>query len=443
MYTNIPHICEGEIIGVQKSPDAVKKNVVRYVVRVTLPNGSESILPNVTASTLFGGIDDYFQERARTTTDDGNKFDPSGIDENNNARIGQRVYISFISGAITKPVIIGYAQHPNQTLEFDSPEDLSPQAVLKYLGMRFDFMDTGALRITHFGAPKIKYVEASGLGGALAAVGAVGGLLDAAGDNPIDPDKANPAVEAAEASKRSYVEFSDTGGLEVRDSLNQLISVSTDKRRIYIANNDVQDGPQIATNNTDSEYVLLDRDKELVLINARKTAQIYSFGKRKDVTEGDHTHHVLTDEMITVDGDKEDKIGGDLIETIGGDYRQDVSGAYTVSSTDSMSFDIQATFNINSLDDIEIASKAKATFMSAGAVLLLDTAKIKLGVGGTEVLKTLSDTIQSLIDTLTAILKLTVPTSMGPSGPPINAAEFTNVITKLTTLKTALDIITA
>lgn len=443
MRTNIPQICEGEIIEVQASPEAIKKNVVRYIVKVQLPNGSEIVVPNAITSTLFGGIDDYFQIRARTSVDSGDSFEPSTNDENENARIGQRVYVSFIGGSLTKPVIIGYAQHPNQTQEFENPEDLKPQAVLKYLGMRFDIKDDGVFRITHYGAPEIKYVKSGGLlGAAAAAISGAAGALSALSDNPIEPDKENPAVTPADASKRTFIEFKDTGGLEVRDSLNQLIHVDTKGEKIYIANNDVQGGPQILTNSTDSEYVLLDRTKKMVLINAREIAQIYSFGRRKDVTDGDHSHKVGGNEEITVFKNKTDKIIGSLEESVTLNYKQSVMGTYDVDVTGPTTWKNKAGVTFDITADMTIGTKIGFVAKTSGATLKLGPANVALGVGGVEVLKTLSDTIDNLSKTVEAILQITVPTALGPSGTPINSVSFMQLIPKLAVLKAKLDAIT-
>lgn len=441
MYTNMPYLVEGEIIQVQASPEAEKTNVVRYICLVELPDGSQSIIPNVMASTMFGGIDDYFQVRSRGSKDGGNSFQPSAVDGNNDARIGDRVYIAFISGNLTKPIIIGYAQHPNQTQEFKKPEGLLPQAVLKYLGVRFDITKDGVFKITHYGAPVVKYVETGGASSAKAAItGAISSL--GADDSAIEADKTNTAVTPASSEKRTQVEFHDLGGLSIRDSLDQLIDINTELGRIYIANNDVQSGPQIETNNTDSEYVLLDRDKELVLINARSTIQLYSFGNRKDVTEGNHTHKIGGDEEITIDGDKKDIIKGDLDESVTGDVKRVVSGSLTVEVDGDIAETIKGAKSLESTGAFTIQSPDSFKATVGSATLSMAPGKISFGVGPTEVLKTLSDTIQGISDACTAIVALTVPTSMGPSGPPINGPDFTKVLTTLTALKSKLDAIT-
>lgn len=438
MYTNIPYMVEGEIVSVQPSPMAQKKNVVRYLCLVDMPNGSRILVPNVIASTVIGGIDDYFQVRSRTSTDSGEEFQPDANDNNDNARIGDRVYISFIGGNISKPIIIAYAQHPDQTQEFEKPEDLRPQAVFKYLGMRFDFKDNGVMTITHYGAPEVKYVKAGGIELPDLSVPSLGGE-----ENPIPPDKENKAIVPAAPEKRTMVEFHDTGGLQIRDSLNQLVDVNTAQGRIYIANNDVQAGPQIETNDTDSEYVLLDRAKELVLINARKTAQIYTFGDRKDVTEKDHSHVISGNEVITISGNKEDTISGSLTESITGDYKQTVSGNYTVDSKGEWVQNFVGAVKIDTKDAMTLTAATNITAKTAGtASLILDGATVALGAAGIELLKMVSDTQQALMDTLTAILAQTHGTAMGPSSPPINAADFAKLLGTVTGLKAQLDAIT-
>lgn len=438
MYTALNGIYEGEIVGVQPQVTEPASKTITYFCRVTLPNGSDIVVPNVVASSMFGGIDDYFQERARTSTDDGNSFEPSEDDESNHARIGARVYISFVAGNISKPVILAYMQHPNQTQEIpnDAP---SPMAVLKYLGMRFEFNEAGVLRVTHFGAPAVEYVASAGLAGDLAgALDLVGGSESEEG---IAADVSNPAVTPADASKRTYVEFKDAGGLEIRDSLNQIVFVDTEQGRIYIANNDVQGGPQIASNNTDSEYVLLDREKKLVLINARERITLYSFGERRDITEGDHKHKVIGNEEFSVGGARTDKVEGDFTRDVKGNCFFTTGGLYSMKATDGFSLDTDKLFNVDA-KTVDITAKDHALIATSGAKLVLESASVALGAGGVEVLKTLSDTLKALSDTLLALTNLTVTTSNGPSGLPINAGDFANLVPTVEKLKGAIDGIT-
>ena len=442
MYTNLPYIYEGEIVSVLSTPGLKKKNTIRYTVKVVMPNGSEILAPNAVETSIFGGIDDYFQQRARTSKDKGNKFEYYVQDAQNDARIGQRCYVSFIGGSFTAPVILAWAQHPNQTAEFESPDSLDPQAVLKYLGMRFDFKKDGVFRVTHFGAPKVKFVDSStglfgikvpDLGGAAAGASAGG---DA--PNPIKPDKTNPAVTPADAEMRTFVEFSKKGGLEVRDALSQVIQIDTSKKRILIANNEAK-GPS----QKDTEFVVLDRAKQGIFISARKLVVIESLGDRKDETKTDHIHLVHGNEKITIDGDKTDKIAGGLAVTVTKDYKEIVKGTYTITATGAAKYKYEGELSIDAGAGFAVTVSKKFTLKAqAGGSIVVDGAKIAIGSSGTEVLKTLSETMKAISDILTAIGAMTVGTAMGPSSPPINAADFIKITTTVATLKGKLDAIT-
>lgn len=436
-YTNLPFLYEGEVIAVQKSPYAKKQNAVRYTVNVTMPNGSEIVCPNAVEASMFGGIDDYFQQRARTSRDVGNKYEYSGIDAINDARIGQRCYIQFIGGSLSAPVITSWQQHPNQTQEFENPEELDPQAVLKYLGNRFDFMDDGAFRITHFGLPKIKFVDGNTAIIPPTEIPSVGALSDEA-PNPIEADKKNIAVEPADAAMRTLMEFKATGGWKITDSLSQIVDIDTENKRIVIANNWQDTLDPEAT-----EFVSLDRPDQMVYMSARKLIKVESLGNREDKTAKDHIHTIGGNEELTVTGDQDVTIEGGLTIAVTKDHNETVKGTYTVEVKGAASFTYDDDLDVDSQTMIALTAGQKIIASAeAGGTLSLNGAKVALGANGTEVLKTLSDTIQGLIDTLTAIMSLTVGTTFGPSSPPINLPDFAKVLTTLTTLKGKLDLIT-
>lgn len=442
-YTNLPYLYEGEIVSVLATPYASKKNMVRYTIRVTMPNGSDLVIPNAVEASMFGGIDDYFQQRARASKDSGNKFEPSGVDAQNDARIGQRCYVMFVGGSLAAPVIVAWQQHPNQTAEFESPEEIDPQAVLKYLGMRFDFKDDGTFRITHFGAPEIKMIDTSfnlaslASGAAAAAVGSALGALGDEAPNPIEPDKKNGAVVPADAKKRTFVEFNTDGGFEIRDALSQVIHIDTTEKRILIANNETS-GPDDTT-----EYVVLDRTDKKVGIGARELIEMISLGDWEDKIDGDYTHSVAGDESATIEGDKTETIEGDSELSVTGDFNGTVGGDETIeiSGDADHTYKGDLTETIGGDQTVEVTgSITKKT--QAGATLSLDGATVAFGANGTELLKTVSDGLQLMADVLTAIQSLTVTTSMGPSGPPINLADFVQLGVKVNTLKGKLDAIT-
>lgn len=74
-------------------------------------------------------------------------------------------------------------------------------------------------------------------------------------------------------------------------------------------------------------------------------------------------------------------------------------------------------------------------------ITTLKVTKIKIENDTAEIITTLSDIMQQLIDTMTAIQSLTV-TCAGPGNPssvPINAADFGTISTELSTLKGQID----
>ena len=424
MYTSIPYILEGEIVGIQNTTSPIN-----YVCRVRWPNGSDSLLGNVVSGTIFGGIADYFQIRSRASTDNGDQTTPTTNNAKSRATIGDRVYIQFVAGNVSNPVITGYVQHPNQTQEYDNAADLSPQSVLQYLGMRFEFPDTGALRITHLGAPTIKQVAAGGLASGLASALAAG---------------LNPAVTPAAKSKTTFLEFYDDGGIQVRDSLGQLFSISTTDKQILISNNDapstLEQQPTIADQ---AEFILFDRGDKSLALNARSLLSLTSLADREDLTKGDYNKEVHGDETSLIKGDREVRTDGDQTYIVHGDLKDTVSGDYTLSIQGDQK--VTVTGDKTATTNGDRTDKTTGTYTTqtvAGAKLVLDAATVALGAAGTEVLKTLSVTIHGLLDTLKAISAMTVPTALGPSGPPINAASFTQVTSQLTTLKGKLDTIT-
>lgn len=512
-YTNIPYIVEGEIITVNKvalddtspagigaalvsstigsMPNPIPRPVVSYVCRVTLAEGEEIVLPNVIEGSMFGGIDDYMQIRRRGTKDGGNTFKIRAPDDMK-AHIGERVYIAFIGGSIFRPVIISFAQHPNQVVRFEeiSP-DVNPQLFMRYLGMDMTIDEDGQFFMTHFGAPEINYTgsDASTLanlgalaGEALGAVSSLGGDEYKGyeeGDETLNEPESD-AVDPQDFKFKTIMEMLKDGTWRVRDSLGQMLWVDPKNSQIYLSNNGVKSsdpldssgGLQIESNSTDAEYLLLDRKKELVLINARKIAQIYSFDKRKDVTEGDHSHKVGGDEKITIAGDKDDEIDGsvtrviktDLDEEVSGnvtwkidgDFEETlsgavtwkaedtldwtVSGAMTLTCEDALDFSITSDWTVDCQGNFALTSKGDMSMLDAtGAGWKVSSGKVEIGSGVAGLFDTviqLEKQVEALID---AIGQITVPTAVGPSGPPINLPVIQQVKIQMTQITMKLE----
>ncbi|KAA6336890.1 hypothetical protein EZS27_015001, partial [termite gut metagenome] len=79
-------------------------------------------------------------------------------------------------------------------------------------------------------------------------------------------------------------------------------------------------------------------------------------------------------------------------------------------------------------DKLEIVNdKTKITQEAESLTLVSDQATVKITTSGLTLKKGGSGLKKTLNDLLTALQKLTVPTGVGPSGPPINLADFTKV----------------
>lgn len=80
-------------------------------------------------------------------------------------------------------------------------------------------------------------------------------------------------------------------------------------------------------------------------------------------------------------------------------------------------------------EKIEVLKGDKLTVLidTESITMKADQATIKAGTGGLTLTKGSSGLKKTLDDLLTAILALTVTTGVGPSGTPINAADFTKI----------------
>ena len=223
------------------------------------------------------------------------------------------------------------------------------------------------------------------------------------------------------------MEFLDEGVFRIRDSEGQIIELDRTKSRIYISNNDLKStqaegglgviGNQFATNSTDAEYILLDKEKQLVLINARQIAQIYSFDRRKDVTEGNHRHKVGGNSEWLIGGDESNTIAGAQSNTIGGDQKDLVEG------------DKESVV----VGDYLMQSTANAEMRTtAGGFVKIDGAQVSIGGPAAELLDLLDQQLDALIQNAPTF----VSTAVGPGVlNPAIVALLTQIKTLLATIK--------
>jgi hypothetical protein len=439
MFADMKGIYEGEIVGVNETLD--DNDMVVYQVRITQASGHDMYLPAVEDRCMFGGLADYSLFKRRTT-DSGKTLSFDTDAKTRYSTIGDRVLIAFVAGSIHKPIIIANLRHPNRTFEFDGEDlaKLDPQGIIQYLGLRMVVDKDGQFTFIHTGKPEVKDLNAAGPLGAVA--GAVAAAFGEKPSNPLLSSAANDAVTSASTENITLMEFLKEGVFRIRDSEGQMIEMDRTKSRIYISNNDLKStedaaggpasgGNLLSSNSTDAEYILLDKDKELVLINARQIIQLYSFDRRKDVTEGDHQHKVKGDNKWLISGDDTQTVGGDKETSVSGNLLYDVTGETTINSSASIALLATGEFTING-STVTIEDTGKAFVKMNGGT-------IQIGTAAGELLDTLAKVIEQVATIAQAISTMTVGTGTGPSTPPVNAADFIKANVDLQLLKTLVE----
>ena len=83
--------------------------------------------------------------------------------------------------------------------------------------------------------------------------------------------------------------------------------------------------------------------------------------------------------------------------------------------------------------------RGKFICQSQSMNLFLESPSIKIGSNNASESMVLGDTLKGILEELiNAINALTVPTPVGPSGPPINAPQFSGISAKLQTMLSAI-----
>ena len=469
--TMIPYVVEGEIIRVNETPaesagssiasaamsvpgsnQIKKRQIVSYTCRVEMPYGSDIILPNVIDGSFFGGIDDYFQIRRRST-EDGSSFS-MGDANNMSAHIGDRVYIAFIGGNITRPIILSGAQHPNQINRFEdgvSQDETSPQMFMRYLGVSFVIDYDGQFSLTHFGAPDIVYTGTDNLTGSVPS-----GLLEPSGgyedysDSDANDSPNNKAVKMQSYKYKTTMEFLKDGTWAVRDSIGQGINVNPADSTLTITNAGMTSlddptsfSPSLSlTGEPDAETIVFDKAEKSILISARDFLYVKSTDAREDTTGGDYSHDITGGESITIGGDQSVDVTGGVTRSIMSDLDETVSGSASWSVLGDYSFDITGGFTVDSKGDVGISAIGDITIEDmTGSGIKVSGGKVEVGGAAAGIFDTMSNVLDQLDKLITQITSLTVGTSLGPSSPPLNAAAFAPIQVQLATFKAQIDIV--
>lgn len=408
MFTSIPFIVSGEIISVIPFDKNIVRDVVRYNCRAKMPNGQIIPLTNVTATGLFGGIDDFFQIRSRATKDVSFDSNEALKDSGAYATIGDRVLIAFINGSLDNARIIAYDQHPKQVTTITDANELDPQLNFRYLGFDIKIDETGQATISHNGAPEISFKPS-------------GDNIPSLGDNDL-LGPSNPAVKRPESSGRTVWEMLDKGVFRVRDSIGQVIELNNQENQIIITNNNLKSTEKNSDSlgvSDDSEYIVLDDSEGSVTINATNLVSITSLGDREDKVIGNFT--------TTVAGNITQTVLGDITTKTEGDSKHEILGDYTVLAAE----------NVKMVGNLSFSG-----ITESGAGFKVQGGQVAIGSKSVELLDLLDKTLDELDKITVAIAALTVPTLLGNSGIPVNVAEFVisngvlkAIKTKLATIK--------
>lgn len=415
MYSNLPFIFEGEILEVEKyvPGDSVS---IRYTCIVTLANGSRTIIPGVREINMFGGIDNYMRHRLAAHSDDSESKTAALKSDYGNIQgaIGARVFITFIGGHLTNPVIIGYDHHPNQAKELPDQVDKGPSLVFQYNGVRVTINEDGDLTFIHKGKPEIKFAPKTGL--------ALPSLPTGLDGNPELGGNESPAITPASEEEITVLEMTKGGVYRVRDSQGQMIEIDRTKNQINITNEGIKStdaadgglGGALSTGSSpSSESITLKQDDQQLDIGARKKLTLTSGDAREDKTTGKYTHDVTDEQSV--------KIGKNNTTDISG------SNKTSIQMNDERSVNGKVTDDVKSAWTIKVGTEFSVKD-SAGAGISVKGGKVAIGGATAELFDSVIQALDALIQNAPSL----VATSVGPGA--LNPA----VVTLLTTLKTGL-----
>jgi hypothetical protein len=408
MLINYP--VEGEILKVQTRALLGESNIIRYLCRATLADGSQILLPNVEASTAFGGIADYFNMRHRASLEaDGADSIPLDNQSELDAMVGDRCIIVFIHGSIHKPRIVAFKQHPNQTPELTSPETLDPQAVFQLMGVRCEFNEKGEFRIIRKGAPEVSYDPQNSIALDADILGKASKIKAKIGGNSIGGDN-NAQIEPADQSEIALIEFLEKGVARLRDSKGQSIEFNPDKGTLFLSNDYYPS--YLATDST-----------EAALIDGKKGEYI-EFDKLGGALTIQSSRSTVIKNILNFE------------QTTGGSHDESVTGPYSLSVTAGMTVDAgqveftsKGNFNIDATLGVKVDSKGDIVFKDiAGATIKISKGQVAIGSPACE-----------LIDLLVEVLTTLSTTTAAGFGAPISSvAQFAQLAVKLATIKGSL-----
>lgn len=136
------------------------------------------------------------------------------------------------------------------------------------------------------------------------------------------------------------------------------------------------------------------------------------------------------------------------MSSLKGDHQESIQGSKETTCLGSVSFSAVEGLNLNSLRSLNAMGAGKVKLVSGKAMELRnDSVKLELDDAGLVYLgndnanlkSLMTDLITQISTLIDHINALTVPTGVGPSGTPINTADFTTVKSDLTSLQSTFE----
>lgn len=363
----------------------ISKEVVEYDVIVKDAHGGQLIFRNVKRMERFGGLNDTSEEVLES-----NEHSSQGPLDLTNAPInknGTMVIVAFLNNNFDRPFILGCITHPKKK---GSNKSKGIHSSSEYRGVVREIDQNGNLTVTVNGAkkPDGKTKDAT-FTPVTFRFGKDGKISTGSGHKiSLISEQGKQQVKIETAGKQLFV-IDDTTGKESITMLQKqgaLINM-TKNGSITVQS---KDGNLLFLNSEANEASLIQKNGALLS---------------------------LTPSAVTL---------------------SDASGKQLINMTDSK---VQLT----SSDQISLQTSGFG--VNAGTMLLKDTigaqvhitsGKVAIGTSAAELLDLVSQLIDSAIQTNTAASTIIVPTAVGPSSVPVNAAQFITQIATLNIIKALL-----
>ena len=229
------------------------------------------------------------------------------------------------------------------------------------------------------------------------------------------------------------------GGFRLNDSAGQMFELDHTKNRILISNNNLKSNlsTEAVPEETDAERILFDNKNQTLLVSARKILQLNSADKRADTTTGDYSSAVKGSVSWVVDGDVNTEYKKSWISKIEGDLKETIKGSYTSSVSGDNKLVVAGAYDLDATGAAGL--KGKAITLTASGDIKLSGAGGQSSLtlsGGKVALKGATGEVVDLLGQIVdAIMQISVPTGVGPSGPPTNAPIFAKIKALLAGMK--------